>query len=272
MKSSVLAAAIALLSATAVEAQPRLDLKSIVASVDADTMDFTSSYGKWRTVNARSQIKAGGTRIDMSLSRGSRAANDGITTAARAQVSVAHDWTPTLATRSYGTLASRSPVFVNREVGQDVNFKPVASTVLTAGTRYSQYFGGADSWSWSLGASRYFPGGFVSYRFSSYDTKNLGNTTGHVIGAKLNDPYGATQAWVGFGTSLNDVDWLSSPQKGHQTVIELRRLQPIGHGISLSLGAKHAWIQSGDGRYEGSGVHFGIQLHPSIEQQAAVVD
>ena len=149
-----------------------------------------------------------------------------------------------LTTRTYGTIASNSPVFVNREIGQDFNLKPDAATVLTLGSRYSRYFGATDSWSWSAGAARYFPGGYVSYRFSAYDTSGLGHTTGHTIGAKLSDPYGATQAWVGFGSQLHDADWVSSPQKGKQTQVEVRRLQPISKGVALSIGAKQAWIKS----------------------------
>ena len=144
--------------------------------------------------------------------------------------------------------------------------------MLTVGGRYSRYFGDIDSWSWSVGAARYFRGGYVSYRLSAYDTSGLGHTTGHTIGAKLNDPYGATQAWVGFGSELHDADWLSSPQKGHQTQVEIRRLQPIGKGVAVSFGAKQAWIEALGTHYRGTGFHIGLELHPSMGLQNRIAD
>jgi YaiO family outer membrane protein len=267
----LIAAALLPFSATA-HAQPRFNLKSVVASVDTDYVAFTGAYGKWRATNIRSQIKAGDTRVDLALSQGRRSAGDTAYNASRAQVSIAHDWTAGLTTRTYGTIASNSPVFVNREIGQEFNLKPDAATVLTLGSRYSRYFGASDSWSWSAGAARYFPGGYVSYRFSAYNTSGLGHTTGHTIGAKLSDPYGSTQAWVGFGSQLRDADWLSSPQKGHQTQVEVRRLQPILKGVALSVGAKQAWIESIGTRYIGTGFHIGLELHAATGLQNRTSD
>ena len=272
MKQIAVLAAILLPLSTGAAAQPRLNLKSVVAAIDADSVDFSGLYGKWRAVNARSQIKAGDTRLDFTLSQGHRSAGADSFNSVRAQASVAHDWGSRLTTRTFGSIASNNPVFVNRELGQEFNLKADAATVLTAGGRYSRYFGNVDSWAWTGGAARYFPGGYVSYRFTAYDTAGLGNTTGHVVSGKLNDPYGATQAWVGFGSQLHDADWISSPQKGHQAQVEVRRLQPIAKGVVLSIGAKHAWLEAAGTRYQGNGFHIGFELHPSLSLQNRIAD
>ena len=79
------------------------------------------------------------------------------------------------------------------------------------------------SWRAAIGAAQYFRSASVSYRFSSYDVEHLGRTSGHLVGAKLDDPYGSNQLWLGHGNSPHDTDWLATPEKGKFNSAELRR-------------------------------------------------
>jgi hypothetical protein len=151
--------------------------------------------------------------------------------------------------------------------------------VLTAGGRYARYGGGVDARSWSLGTAQYFRGGFVGYRFSSFDINRLGHAVGHLVSAKLTDPYGANQLWLGRGTALHDADFLISPEKGHYTQLEYRRIQPVGGGVSLSVGAKRSWYDTPTTKFHGTGLRFGLvfegksgglrQSPPAVEQEGA---
>jgi YaiO family outer membrane protein len=242
--------------------KPNLNLKTIVASVDGEYLSYSGDYGSRRIVNGRTEIRTASTRVDLAVSQGHRKAGDESFSAMRAQASVGHDWTSNLSTRTAVSVGSNNPVFVNREFVQEVSFKPAQSTLLTVGGRYARYFGGVDVKAWSAGASRYFPGGYVSYRFTAYDTKGIGHTIGHMVSGKVTDPYGSTVAWVGHGGLLTDADWLITPAKGNQTSIEVQRLQPIGGGVSLSIGARHSWLKTAGGNFHGNGFHVGLSFQP----------
>jgi len=235
-----------------------LDVKSIIGSVDADYVVYSGPNGKRQVVTARSQFDTGTTKLALGVSQGRRSAGDEKYDSTRLQLSLTHNWSARFSTRTEASVASNNPVFVNRELIQDVSYKVLPSTVLTVGGRYARYATGLDTWSWSAGVAQYFPGGYVSYRFSSYDTEHLGGSTGHLVSAKVTDPYGATQAWVGHGTSLLEADWMIAPEKGKYTSIELRRLQPVGGGVSLALGAKKTWFDATGNKYHGTGVHLGL--------------
>ena len=261
-------APLALVFAGSAQAAPSLDLKRIAASVDGDYVTYSGPYGKRQVVSARSQFDAGTTKLSFAVSQGHRSAGDEKFNSTRLQLSVAHDWSSRFSTRTEASIASRNPVFVNRELIQDFSYKPLPQTVLTVGGRYARYATGLDTWSWSAGAAQYFPGGYVSYRFSSFDTEHLGHSVGHLLSAKVTDPYGATQAWVGHGTSLQEADSLIAPEKGRFTSVELRRLQPIGGGVSLSLGAKRTWFETPGDKYRGTGVHLGLAFSNELARPA----
>ena len=234
------------------------DLKAIVASVDGEYLSYSGDFGHRVVVNAQTRIGTGATKYGLLLSQGTRKAGDETFHATRVQGSVVHDWSSRLSTRTMAGLGSNEPVFVNRELGQEVSYKLFPETVITAGGRYARYFGNVDSWSWSLGAAQYFKGGYVSYRFSDYDTQRLGHSAGHLVSGKLSDPYGSTQLWVGHGTALHDADFLPVPQKGKYTQVELQRSQRLGAGISLNVGARRSWNETATAKVRGTGVRVGL--------------
>lgn len=258
MKVACLSATLLVAFASSAQAVPRLELKKIMASVDGEYLSYSGDFGSRRIVNAQSRIDTGATIVSLGISQGSRKAGDDRFNATRLSVSVVHDWSSRLSTRTSASIASDEPVFVTRELIQEVSYKPLPQTVLTIGGRYARYWGGVDALSWSLGAAQYFRGGMISYRFSSFDVRNLGHSTGHLLSAKLEDPYGSNQLWLGHGTALHDALWLATPEKGDYNNIEYRRLQPIGGGVSLMLGVNRIWYKADSAKFHGTGVRAGI--------------
>jgi YaiO family outer membrane protein len=251
-------APLALAFASSAHAAPLPDLKKIVASVDGEYLSYSGSFGSRRIVNAESRIDTGTTKLSLGLSQGSRKAGDDEFKATRVTVAVAHDWSSRLSTRTSASIASDRPVFVTRELIQDVSYKPTPTTVLTVGGRYARYWGDVDALSWSLGAAQYFPGGLISYRFSSFDVHHLGHSIGHLVNLKLNDPYGSNQLWLGHGTALHDAVWLTTPEKGKYSNVEYRRVQPIGGGVGLMVGVNHIWYEADSAKFHGTGVRVGL--------------
>jgi len=258
MKLQFILGGAAAICATSANAAKPLDLRSITASLEGEYLSYSGPNGSRITVDARTRIDAGDTKLDFALSQGVRKAGDEKFNATRAQATLVHNWSSRFSSRTSASIATSNPVFVNRELIQDISFKVTPTTVLTAGGRYARYDPGLDAWSWSLGAAQYFRGGFVSYRFSSFDIDQLGHAVGHLVSARLDDPYGGNQVWFGHGTALHDADWLGAPEKGNYTQIEYRRTQPIAGGVSVSLGVKRNWYDTPSTKFHGTGVRLGL--------------
>jgi YaiO family outer membrane protein len=234
------------------------DLKKVVASVDGEYLSYSGPFGSRRTVNAETRIDTGTTVLSVGVSQGFRKAGDDKFKATRLTGTVVHDWSSRLSTRTSASIASDQPVFVTRELLQEISYKPLPQTVLTVGGRYARYWGGVDALSWSVGAAQYFRGGMVSYRFSSFDVRHLGHSNGHLVSFKLQDPYGSNQLWLGHGTALHDAVWLSAPEKGDYNNIEYRRVQPIAGGVGLMLGVNRIWYKADGAKFHGTGVRVGL--------------
>ena len=258
MKLQIFFAPLAFAFAGQAHAAPLLDLKKVVASVDGEYLSYSGSFGSRRIVNAETRIDTGKTIVSLGISQGARKAGPDKFKATRLTGTLVHDWSARLSTRTSASISSDEPVFVTREALQEISYKPLPQTVLTVGVRYARYWGGVDSVSWSAGGAQYFRGGMVGYRFSSYDVQGLGDTVGHLVNLKLNDPYGSNQLWLGHGTSLHDAVWLSAPQKGKFSSIEYRRVQPIGGGVGVMLGVSRNWYNSEGAKFDGTGARVGL--------------
>jgi YaiO family outer membrane protein len=234
------------------------DLKTITASVDGEYLSYSGPFGSRRIVNATSRFDMGKTDLSMTISQGERKVGGEKFSASRLSGVVVHDWSSRLSTRTYASIATDKPVFVNRELVQEISYKPLPETVLTVGGKYSRYFGGVDALSWSVGAAQYFRGGSVNYRFSSYNVQHVGHSTGHLLSFKLIDPLGSSQLWLGHGTALHDAIWLATPEKGKYSSVELRRVQPIAGGVSAMVGVNRIWYDTGGTKYHGTGARIGL--------------
>jgi YaiO family outer membrane protein len=234
------------------------DVKTIAASLDGEYLSYSGPFGSRRIVNGSTRVDLGKTTVTLGVSQGTRKASGDKFSSTRVSATLVHDWSQRISTRSSASIATNQPVFVTRELLQEVSYKPLPQTVVTVGGRYARYFGGLDATSWSVGAAQYFRGGMIGYRFSQYHVEHLGNTTGHLVNLKLNDPYGSNQLWLGHGTALHDTIWLATPEKGKFSNVELRRVQPIGGGVSLTMGLNRIWYNTDSAKYHGTGARLGL--------------
>jgi YaiO family outer membrane protein len=234
------------------------DLKTIAASVDGEYLSYSGPFGSRRIVNGTTRFDLGKTTVSLGVSQGTRKASGDKFNATRVSATLVHDWRARVSSRTSASIASDQPVFITRELLQEVSYKPLPQTVLTVGGRYARYFGGLDGTSWSIGAAQYFRGGMVGYRFSSYNVQHLGHTTGHLVSLKVNDSFGSNQLWLGHGTALHDATWLATPEKGKFSNVELRRVQPIGGGVSVMLGVNRIWYDTDSAKHHGTGARVGL--------------
>ena len=258
MKLYYFCAPLALAFAGSAHAEPLLDLKKVVASVDGEYLSYSGSFGSRRIVNAETRIDTGKTIVSLGVSQGSRKAGTDKFKATRLTGTLVHDWSAQVSTRTSASISSDQPVFVNRELLQEISYKPLPQTVLTVGGRYARYWGGVDAVSWSVGGAQYFRGGMVGYRFSTYDVRGLGHSVGHLVNLKMKDPHGSNQLWLGHGTSLHDAAWLPATQKGKFDSIEYRRVQPIGGGVGIMLGVSRIRYRAEGAKFHGTGARVGL--------------
>jgi YaiO family outer membrane protein len=260
MKQRIVVGSLVLACASPAYASRVPDLKSVTASVDAEYLSYSDGFGSRRVVNANSSVGLGKTKLLVRVSQGKRSGDEHRFRASRFGVTVVRNWSSSLSTRTSASLASKSPVFVNRELVQEVSWKPSSQTVLTLGGRYARYHGDVDARSLSVGVAQYFRGGLVSYRFSAFDIERLGRSAGHLGSIKLNDRGGSTQLWVGHGSAIHDADWMPAPQSGQFTSAEIRRSQRLIGAVSVDLGVKRNWYEAPAAKFRGTGVQIGLRI------------
>lgn len=179
------------------------------------------------------------------------------------ELTVYRDWNDMLSTRTSASLSSDDVVFAKHSIEHDFNLKLLPKTVFLAGIKHVEYNGDIDALVLSGGVTRYFKGGFISYRFSRYDLDDMGNTRSHTASVRVNDGKGSkgfTQLWVSRGTALQEVDFAATVFKGHTTGIALRRVQPLGGKASLNMTLGHNWFETEFNDYTGLTAKGGLTL------------
>lgn len=239
-------------------------LNSMTASVDGEYLSYSDGFGSRRIINATSKTDLGATELSFGISQGERKVEGDRHNAIRGSATLVQHWSSRISTRTTARLAADTPVFASRDLVQDISYSLPSGTVATVGGRYSRYFGDRDALSWSAGAAQYFRGGFVSYRFSSYDIDRVGNSVGHVVSAKLADPYGSTQLWLGRsrGATIDSDDLLIS-DKGKFTEVTVRRTQKLKGALALTAGFKRNWYRTELADFKGTGIHVGLVFSPT---------
>lgn len=240
------------------QAQGPIDIKKVTASVDGEYLSYSGPHGSRRIVNGETRADLGKSKLSFGIAQGQRTAGDNKFRGTRVSAAVVRDWNRRISTRTSASIATNSPIFAKRDLAQDVSFKLMPQTLLTVGARHTRYFGDVTAVSLSAGAAQYFRGGFVSYRYSSYDIKGLGRSPAHLLSARLEDPYGSSQLWLGHGESLQDLDWLASPHSGKSSRVELRRVHKIGGGVGLVVGLSKGWHDAGSGNFKSTGARLGL--------------
>lgn len=229
-------------------------------NLSSDYVDYSGTHGNRHENSLEATSDFGATAVVLSGTHGRRKFGAESFSAVKASATVYQDWTDRFHTRTQVAVSSNDPVFANREVAQDLSYKPVHGLTVTAGGKYARYHGNTDVYSWSLGGSAYLPGMILSYRYSSYDIERLGDSHGHLASLRLRDPKGSgsTQLWVGSGTSLHEDEPFAAALKGKQRGVMLQRVQPIGGGVALVLGAGRTWYSTDLNDYTGTRATLGF--------------
>jgi YaiO family outer membrane protein len=232
------------------------------SSIRLEYTDFSKLYGDRAVMTATSILGTGQTtRFSFSLSEGQRRGGGATSRATGGAVAVDHDWSHRLSTRTAAFLANNGAVFAQRQLSQDISYKLTDRLVGTIGGRFSSYGNRNDVATWSAGAAYYLPGATISYRYSLLASRRFGRSNAHLASLRIKDPggNGATQLWIGHGTSLFEVN-LPRSATGRFTSVAVQRSQPIGGGVSLTLGADRAWYRTPTGAYRGTGLVAGLSF------------
>src|SRR4051812_12639147 len=87
----------------------RPNLQKIAASLDGEYLSYSGPFGSRRIVNGATRIGLGDTKLALVVSQGTRKAGGEKFDATRASVSLSHDWSSRVSTRTYASIASDKP-------------------------------------------------------------------------------------------------------------------------------------------------------------------
>jgi YaiO family outer membrane protein len=263
MKALIILAPLALLAGPAHAADSDVALNT-------ELSDFSGQFGSRRISTAEYGNDLGDTSFSLALSQGRRRFDGSSASSVRVSGTLFHDWSDRVYTKTTASLSRDRPVFATRELATDVNLKVFSGAVLTVGGKLSRYFGNRDARSLSAGGAWYFGGGYVSYRYSGYDVDGLGRSHGHLATFRLKDGKGsgATQLWLGSGSSLQEEQaWLSDP-KGRFRSASVQRIQPLAGPVSLRIGVGRSWYKTPVADYHGNMATLGISYSGSWRPKA----
>lgn len=224
--------------------------------------DYTGAFGERTVGQLDYDLDFGATKIVLTAAHGRREYATDTFEATRGGVTVYHDWSDTVQTRTSLSVSTDDPVFATLDVGHEFNVQLIPNVTLTAGGRYLRYFGDREGVSWSAGATYYFRGGLLSYRYTGYDIDGLETTHGHRASLRLNDSgdsRGFTQFWLGVGDAVQEEQALPDLFRGSFRSIAARRYQPITDQIGASISLTHNWYNA-PADYQGTGVRAGLSF------------
>lgn len=232
-------------------------------SLSAGYTDYSKAFGTRRETTAESTTDLGRTAFTVSLSHGQRKFEKDSASALRVSGTIFHDWNSRIYTRTNLAVSSDKPVYATREIANDVNFKLLPTVVATVGGKYARYHDNRDVKSLSAGGTWYFAAGFVTYRYSAFDVERLGNGHGHMATVRIKDGNGdgATQLWLGSGTSLHEQEVLLSGRRGDYRSVALQRVQPIRGKVSATVTLGRAWYDTQTENYRGTTASLGLRVN-----------
>lgn len=206
----------------------------------AEYTDFDNGFGTRSVVGAEVVNKSKRTTTVLGIAHGERNFEGAHFDAFRISGAIYHNWNRTLSTRTGVTLSSNEPVFVHRELSQEVSVKVAKGLLATAGAKALEYYGDVDATAWNVGASYYLPRLTVSYKYTRYDVEQLGESGSSLVSFRLRDRKGDgyTQLWLGQGNTLHEFEWASGVTEGRIRGMSLRRFQPVSDhvGVSATVG------------------------------------
>lgn len=233
-------------------------------SAQFDHTDYGDGYGTRNVFGVEASGRSADSRWHLGAAHGERDYGGSRYRGTRLQGALQHDWSPRLSTRTAVTVSDDDPVFVNRELAQEVHFKVVPNAVLSAGGKYARYHGDAHVSAWSVGGAYYFPRVTASYRYSRHYLSSGGDGDGSTLSLRLKDAQGrgSSQLWVGTGTSAYSAELDPLLLREHRaTQVFLRRNQPLGEHLMLNVGLGKAWHKTRVDRFTSINSHVGLGYH-----------
>lgn len=233
------------------------------ATMAIEHIDYSNGHGQRNVASLETVGSFGATTLVLGAAAGRRDyGNDVAFSASRLQATVYHDWNQKISTRTLVGLSTDDPVFANREVAHDLNFKVIPNTVLTAGGRYSKYYDGVHVTALSAGASYYFSRTTVTYRYTDYRLSSGRDSHGNLLSLRVKDAAGggSTQLWLGKGTSVHWDDGLPELRDGEVKSATIRRVQPLTQKVSLDLSMGKTWYETPIAKFEGLSARIGVML------------
>ena len=229
-RATGIALSLALLVPAAAAAQ---DAHSVY--VAAQTQELSDDLGSLRSVRLEYKAVLDDTTVLVSPIVGERKALGTSAAAVGAGVTVYHDWSDGVSTRTTAFVAENEPVFANLDFAQDVTFGIADKTTLTLGGRWARYFGDREVTFLSAGARRYFSGGSVAYRLTHVNPEGRDPFLAHLVNLTINDPSGAgkTQLWLSTGEASLDRSQVDGDFDGRNRAAMLQRTQPLTASLAL---------------------------------------
>lgn len=233
-------------------------------SVQLDHTDYTEGFGKRDVQTVDVAGRNGASRWQLGLTHGERDYGSARYSGNRVQGSLHYDWSPSVATRTSMMASNDDPVFVNRQINQDIVWKVAEQTVLSVGGKYAEYHGSSYVSGWSIGASHYFPRVMASIKHERHRQSNGPDGHGTTVSLRLKDSQGrgSTQLWLGSGTSgyTAEADPLLLREHDAKRVF-LRRSQPLGEHLVLDFGLGKTWHKTRLDRFQSVHSQLGLGYH-----------
>lgn len=193
---------------------------------------------------------------------GHRDQGGSVSTAAGAAIGWRRDWSHRIATSSELFVGEAGGPFAEASLAQALTARVRHSTTLTAALRWSRYAGGLDVWFASGEARRYFRRGSAAYRLTWIKPADRAGYASHLLSFTLNDPAGRgrTQLWLSEGQASLAPANAPDGFRGHDRALQLRRVQPLGPRLGLSLAGGLASYDLPGGAVTSRNVGLGLSL------------
>ncbi|HDS0948751.1 TPA: YaiO family outer membrane beta-barrel protein [Stenotrophomonas maltophilia] len=233
-------------------------------SLQLDHADYSDGFGKRDVQTLDVAGRSGDSRWHLGLAHGERDYGSARFSGNRVQGSLHHAWSPTVSTRTAFIASNDDPVFVNRQVNQDLQWKVAPQTVLSVGGKYAEYHAGAYVHGWSVGAAYYFPQVTASIRHERHSQSNGPDGYGTTLSLRLKDTQGrgSTQLWLGSGTSGYSAEADPLLLREHDARrLFVRRNQPLGEHLMLEAGLGKTWHKTRLDRFQSVQSHLGLGYH-----------
>lgn len=261
MFKSALIAATLLFATSAFAADNKL-------SVGAERTDYSGIFGERNTYSIENVTAFGPSdkrnHLVLGYTYGERQYDGATFDTGRWNGALSIRWGKLLSTQTSVAFAGNTPVFAERDYGQDVTVHLDQFTV-SGGVRRTEYFNDATVDSWNVRGALYFGDegkrGSVSYRYAKYDLENVGTTDSHLVSLRVNDfgnSLGNTQLWVGKGSTLQDDSFGVATASGDLTSYTLRRVQPISSHLAVNLTVGYREYERALGNYDGTTYGVGL--------------